>query len=212
MNAFNLSKLNFRSSLFGLRLIVALATLALGGLALAAPPIVTTVPVTAEDPLQPHDLISGKPTTLKGAVDEASVGSTWTWDPGDGSPTVSGIVDPSPTTYTQTDDVGFTPYFAIWIEHTYTGSDGDLFLATLTVTNGSGESDSEIYRMVVRDETLPVEVNVAVDEALWFMHRNQYRYNGAADQTYSSTTAGPIPMSSWNFPLWSKYLKSPTCE
>ena len=194
----NLSYSPVRKHLLAKLLIVSLSLF--GMVANAAPPVVSTVPVAAEDPIQPHDLISGKPTTLKGAVDIASVGSTWTWDPGDGSASVSGVVNASPTTFNQTDDVGFTPYFAIWIEHTYTGNDGDVFLATLTVSNGSAESDSAVYRMRVRDLTLPVEVNTAIDEALWFMHRNQFRFDGAAAQSHSSATAGPVPMSKWNFP------------
>jgi RHS repeat-associated protein len=190
-----------RANLFlrrGLALAVALtATQA----ALAAPPIVSTVPVDPNDPLQPHDIITGKITTLKGAVDIASVGGTWTWNPGDGSPTISGTVMPTATSFTQTDDAGFTPYYAIWIPHTYTGGDGDVVFATLTVTNTLGESDSEIYRMEIRDITLPVEVNVAIDEALWFMHRNMYRFNGAVTQANTNTVASPgIPMGRWDFP------------
>ena len=200
MESYNRSNRELSVTANASRIFLALVLMTIGALALAAPPVVITVPVVAEDPLQPHDIVSGKATTLKGAVDSASVGATWTWDPGDGSPSVSGSVDPGPTSYSQTDDPGFTPYFAIWIEHTYTGNDGDLFIATLTVTNGSGESDSAAYRMVMRDKTLPVEVNMAIDEALWFMHRNQYRYNGAAIQSNASTGAGTIPMSTWNFP------------
>jgi hypothetical protein len=32
------------------------------------------------------------------------------------------------------------------------------------------------------------------------MHRNQFRFNGAAAQASGSTTAGPIPMAKWDFP------------
>ena len=174
--------------------------LALTQAALAAPPIVSTVPVDPNDPLQPHDIISGKLTTLKGAVDAASVGSTWTWSPGDGSASTSGTVMATPTNFAQSDDPGFTPYYSLWIPHTYSGDDGDVFFATLTVTNAAGQSDSEIYRMEIRDITLPVEVNVAIDEALWFMHRNMFRFNGAAVQTGGATTAGTIPMGRWDFP------------
>lgn len=165
----------------------------------AAPPVVSTVPVDPNDVIQPHDIMSGQPTTLKGAVDAASAGATWTWDPGDGSPSVSGIVDPAATSITQMDDAGFTPYYAIWIQHTYTGIDGDVFLATLTISNAAGESNSAIYRMRVREATITTEVNAAIDEALWFMHRNLFRFDGAPVQGSGSTNRGPIPMGMWNF-------------
>ncbi len=184
----------------GMRLGIALILYCITAIALAAPPIVSTVPVDPNDPILPHDVISGQPTTLKGAVDVGSVGATWTWDPGDGSPSVSGTVDPLPTSFFQTDDVGFTPPHAIWIEHTYIGQDGDIILATLTVDNGIDAPVSAVYRTEIRDKTLPVEVNAAIDEALWFMHRNQFRFDGRATQGNGSTTAGAIPMTRWNFP------------
>ena len=170
------------------------------GAAQAAPPVVSTVPVDPNDPIQPHDLITGKATTLKGAVDVASTGATWTWDPGDGSASVSGTVDPTPTSFAQTDDVGFTPPHALWIQHTYLGQDGDVVLATLTVDNGADAPVSAVYRRQSRYKTLPVEVNVASDEALGFMHRNQFRFNGAVAQGNGSKTGGAIPMAKWDFP------------
>jgi len=63
----NLSLTHQRKHLLAKLLICSLSFF--GMAAHAAPPVVSTVPVAAEDPLQPHDLISGKATTLKGAVD-----------------------------------------------------------------------------------------------------------------------------------------------
>ena len=166
------------------------------GLVYAAPPVVNTVPVDPSNPLTPHDIISGKATTLKGAVDEASIGSTWTWNPGDGSAPVSGTVDANPIGPTQLDDPGYTPYWALWIEHTYSGSDGDLFVSTLTVDNGVDAPVSATYRVQIRTQTLPVEVNVAIDEALWFQHRNQFRFDG----TVTGAAGGTIPMGRWDYP------------
>lgn len=183
----------------GLRPFITLLLLCAAALVQAAPPVVSTVPVDPNDPIQPHDIISGKTTTLKGAVDAASVGATWTWNPGDGSASISGVVNAAATSISQMDDIGFTPHYAIWIPHSYTGTDGDVFLATLTVTNAGGESSSAVYRMRVRTKTVPTEVNTAIDEALWFMHRNLFRFNGLGTQGHGSMTGGPVAMGKWDF-------------
>lgn len=162
-----------------------------------AQPVVSTVPADPNDALQTHDVISGRATTLKGAVDEASIGSTWTWDPGDGSPTTTGNVDANPVNQFQLDDVGYNPYWAIWTEHTYTGNDGDILIATLTVDNGVDAPVSNTYRVQIRQLTLPAEVNASIDEALWHMHRNQLRFNG---NLAGGTAGGTIPMGRWDYP------------
>jgi hypothetical protein len=179
-----------------LSLVASCGVLALAGTALAAPPVVSTVPMNPNNPLVFHDIISGNPTTLKGAVDVGSIGATWTWDPGDGGASVTDTVDPLPGSTFQTDDVGFYPPHAIWIEHTYTGSPGDVFFATLTVDNGVDAPESATYRMEIRDNVLDVEVNAAIDEALWHMHRNQFRFDG----TPTGGTGGAIPMTRWDYP------------
>src|SRR5262245_36479333 len=78
-----------------MRSLVAAAICALSFLvsaaAFAAPPVVTTVPADPNNPLSLHDIISGRPTTLKGAADASCANvCTWIWDPGDGQATVSG--------------------------------------------------------------------------------------------------------------------------
>ena len=180
----------------GIKILTLLLTALTATVVYAAPPVVSTVPVDPNNPLTPHDIISGKATTLKGAVDEASIGSTWTWVPGDGSASISGTVNANPASPTQLDDPGYTPYWALWTEHTYVGNDGDFVIATLTVDNGVDAPVSNTYRMQIRTSTLPVEVNVAIDEALWHMHRNQFRFDGTA----TGTTGGTIPMGRWDYP------------
>ncbi len=157
---------------------------------------VNAVPLDPFDRLRRHDVISGQPTTLKAAcTNDSCVGADWTWNPGDGSAVVTGTVDANPTATTQLDDAGFTPYYAIWTEHTYTCSPGDVFNATVTVTLGA-DTATDIYRVICRAETLPVEVNVAIGEGLWHMHRNQFRFDG----TTTGNTGGAIPMGRWDYP------------
>jgi hypothetical protein len=45
--------------------------------------------------------------------------------------------------------------------------------ATLTVTEGNGSQISDTYPVIIQDQSLDVEVNVAVDEGLWFLHKQQ---------------------------------------
>ena len=158
--------------------------------------IVHAVPLDPLDRLRRHDIMSGVPTTLKAACpNDACVGADWTWNPGDGSAPVSGTVDPGPTSNEDTDDAGFTPYYAVWTEHTYDCSNDDVFNATVTVDDGN-QVETDIYRMVCRDQTLSVEVNAAIDEGLWYMHRNQFRFDGTA----TGDTGGAIPMGLWDYP------------
>ena len=133
----------------------------------AAPPVVHTVPANPLNPAEFHDFISGQATTLKGAVDEASIGSTWTWDPGDGSGSIyTGNIDPNPTSNFMLDDPGYNPYWAAWAEHTYAGNPGDVFIATLEVDNGVEAPVSNTYRLQVEQNTLPTEITAAIDESL----------------------------------------------
>lgn len=157
---------------------------------------VNAVPLDPFDRLRRHDIISGKPTTLKAACsDDFCAGASWEWNPGDGSAVIYGDVDELPSSTAQLDDPGYTPSYAIWTEHTYNCSPDDVFNAQITVTNGVDEL-TDTYRMVCRAETLPVEVNTAVDEGLWHMHRNQFPFDGTA----LGAANGDIPMSRWDYP------------
>ena len=66
-----------------------IAILAIGQvMALAAPPVVKTVPWVPSNPLIPHDTWTGKPITVKGTSDVHTAGGTnieYSWDFGDGS-------------------------------------------------------------------------------------------------------------------------------
>ncbi len=133
--------------------------------ALAQAPVVKTVPWVATNPLIPHDTWSGKSIRLKGTSDLQGGAITYTWDFGDGSPVASGTVGDR---------------YAIEATHTYTGVVGTVFVATLTVTNTTApppNSTSKPYFVAVRAKSLDVEVNVAIDEGLWYLHKTLYRYS-----------------------------------
>jgi hypothetical protein len=147
-------------------LLIALALFALPQISFAI--TVKTVPWVATNPLIPHDTWSGNEITLKGTADVQGSNIQYAWDFGDGSPVMTGSV---------------TNRYAIEARHTYTGATDTIFTARLTVQNTTtGESNSQNYFVQLRDRTLDVEVNVAIDEGLWYLHKNQYRYtSGGVD-------------------------------
>jgi hypothetical protein len=66
--------------------------------------------------------------------------------------------------------------YAIEASHTYTGLVGTVFTARLTVQNtGNGLTGSSPYYVAIQAQSLPVEVNVAIDEGLWFLHKDMTR-------------------------------------
>lgn len=129
-----------------------------------SPPQVGCVPASALNPAVPHDTWNGLEITLKGTAHDLDGDSTlasYEWDFGDGS---------APETGTVTD-----PY-VIEARHTYAGNIGDIFVAELTVTDTSGQTGSDQYLVGIKDGTeLGVQVNVAIDEGLWRLHKDMVR-------------------------------------
>ncbi len=124
------------------------------------PPDVVTVPWVAFDPLAPHETYNGKAIRLKGIVRDADP-ATFQWDFGDG--TTSPVM-----TVTNAYDLSVT--------HTYPPApSGTPFTATLTVTDSAGNTGSAEYRVIVRPRNLTTEINVAIDEGLWYLHQTQTR-------------------------------------
>ena len=128
---------------------------------------VSAAPVAACVPWQysgssemPHDTWSGKEITLKGVSWSNHPPLTYQWDFGDGSAPVTGTV---------------IDKLAIQAKHSYTGVDGQPFTATLTVTDANGNSSSDDYPVRIRAKSVDVEINVAIDEGLWWLHVNQNR-------------------------------------
>jgi hypothetical protein len=129
---------------------------------------VKVVPWVASDVTIPHDTYPGATITLKGTV-AGIPGDTlnWTWDFGDGSPVASGTVSDN---------------YAIEATHAYSGAPGTLYTARLTVIDqNNGDQDSKPYYVLLSAQSLSIQVNVAIDEALWRLHKEMTRWN---DGTY----------------------------
>jgi hypothetical protein len=153
-------------------LLLVAINLTLGVTAFAVPPVVKTVPWVASNPLIPHDTWSGKSIRLKGTCDMQGANIQYTWDFGDGTPVATGTV---------------TNMYAIEASHAYTGPVGTVYTARLTVQNTStGETANSPYYVAIRTQMLDTEVNVAIDEGLWWLHKNMTR-----------TTSGSSPIGYW---------------
>lgn len=154
--------------------IVAATLLVMYCYARAASPTVNTVDWVPSNPLIPHDSWSGKAITLKGTSDSQGANFEYSWDFGDGSPSAVGTV---------------SDQYNIQATHAYSAPVGTVFTARLTVENTStGETGSDNYYVVIQNKTLPVEVNVAIDEGLWYLHRVQSR-----------STSGGLDYGTWKY-------------
>jgi len=138
--------------------VIVLAT-ALPSMAVA--PVPKVVPTVPANPLLPHDTYAGKAITLQGTSDVQGANITYDWDFGDGSAHATGTV---------------TNMFIVEATHTYVGAVGTTWTAILTLTNTTTtESASANYPIVMRNNDLTSNVNVAIDEGLWFLHRAMVR-------------------------------------
>jgi len=163
-----------------------------------------TVPFQASAPAVPHTSWKNNPVTLKGAVQSPVGGDTYIyyWDPGDGT---SGCgTAGSPLTAAD-------PY-SIGCAHTYNSSStagaavGIVYTANLYVkdsTAGDSSYTSAPYytKIYALDPTnsqsagnvynLPIEVNNAIDNGLWYAHTHMHRYaDGSGNLLGDWTTNG----------------------
>ena len=163
-----MQKLNLWRPLLTVALVVCIAALVPTAAYGAGVITVKTVPWVASNPLIPHDTWSGATITLKGTADQSGGNVIYTWDFGDGSQLATGSVgDP----------------YAIEALHVYNGTIGTIFTARLTVTNMStGDTGNQAYFVAIRSKQLGVEVNRAIDEGLWYAHKNLSRYTDAYGQ------------------------------
>ena len=145
-----------RAVLFGLSIVI--PQLAFGV------PTAKTVPWVPTDASIPHDTYAGKVVTLKGTSDVFGVGNavTYDWDFGDGSAHATG-------------QVLAANQYAVQATHTYVGAVGTNWTAVLTITDATG-SGSANYLVTMRANDLTSNVNVSIDEGLWYLHKNMQRY------------------------------------
>jgi hypothetical protein len=170
---------------------VALPALLQTGLYALTPPTAMTVPFQAASPTVPHTSWSGNPVTLKGTITGPGVGVdtiSYDWDPGDGGPHCTGTVTPA-------------DQYDIECQHTYNGSVGTVFVAVLNATDTSNGTVAPVtncplsitqgacYYTSINNPppNLAVEVNNAIDNGLWYLHKYMNR----------TTTGLGTPIGNW---------------
>jgi VCBS repeat-containing protein len=151
-----------------------------------APLDVVTVPWLGNRAL-PHEVYPGGEIILQGVAvlgdddTPASVVNA-TWDPGDGT---------GPRT------IDASNALALELFHTYQGTPGQQFTATLTVTDVTGATESDTFLVVVKNKTLDVEINMAVDKGLWELHKQIVRVDSEGVETgyvgYGHFSIAPTP-------------------
>jgi len=138
-----------------------------------ATPQVVCVPFHGQLLGVPHDAWIDREIILKGTAHDTDGDDTMTayrWDFGDGYST--GWI------------FGITPYI-IEAKHTYTGlmadgtpyGPGKYFTAWLYVNDTEMNMGKDSYFIAIREKTLDVEVNLAIDNGLWWLHKQQVRGN-----------------------------------
>ena len=139
------------------------------------PPRVICVPWVGTDLKFPHETWNGKEITLKGVVKDSDP-RYFQWDFGDGTSSPKESVS--------------KPY-DLSVKHIYPHApEFTPFIATLTVWDSLGQTGTDTYKVVVKDKALDIEINVAIDEALWFLHKTQDRSGGASDGSWSYNHSG----------------------
>lgn len=160
--------------------LVCMAFFAMASMASAAVTKVICVPWEG-NVLADHQTWDNKVILLKAVVQADTTGNmTYTWSFGDGTPDVTGALS------------GSTKY-NVDVFHAYWGSLETPFIATLTVNDGSNEI-SDTYRVRIKTFDLDTERAVAVDDALWWLYRQQYADGHWASygSYYSSCTASAV--------------------
>ena len=111
-----------------------------------------------------HPAYAGSPVTLKGIVRDA--GSLWySWDFGDGSGTTAVQMVSNP--------------YVLETSHAYNGGIGKTFIARLTVWDSTGLSGTDQYRVMLLASNTETRAAIAVDEGLWWLHKDQSKTTGA---------------------------------
>ncbi len=121
----------------------------------------------------PHETWDGRPMRLKAVFfgPQPVAQLTYQWNFGDGT--------------SQAAPVAVSDKREIETAKTYSGATGALYTATVTVRDSGGNVYADTYPVRVLSRNLDVEVNTAIDEALWFLHKNQ-EIGGAADGRWAT--------------------------
>jgi len=143
-------------------------------LAFGVVPVVKTVPWDPTNFASPHFTYAGKVITLKGIAGAAGANFHYDWDPGDGGNHCTGSI---------------TNQYVVQCTHTYAGAVGSTWTAVLTISDTSNPPDqaSSNYPVLMAANDLAANVNVAIDEGLWFLHANMNRY-----------VVGPLNEGDWS--------------
>ena len=135
----------------------------------ACEPQAICVPWKPADATIPHSTYSGAEITLKGIARNGA--TEYRWDFGDGGATAWAAIG--------------NPY-NIGVKHTYSGSLGQLFIATLYVRAGANTGQGT-YRIIIRQSSdlgnpahLDVRIDMAIDQGLWYLHTTMNRNTYAA--------------------------------
>ncbi|MEM7393371.1 MAG: PKD domain-containing protein, partial [Verrucomicrobiota bacterium] len=140
----------------------------------------------------PHETWTGKTITHKAVAWNISPPFNYQWEFGDGQF--------SPMLTASDEDEAF----ALEAQHAYVGPVGATFTATVRVfDNVNNVIASDTYPIVMRPLTLATERNVAIDEGLWYLHKNMIRrtidslrHGGEWEFTYGGVATRPGPGAS----------------
>lgn len=129
-------------------------------------PVIVAVPWRFSGGIEiQHDTFSGREVTLKAVGYSGHGPLDYTWDFGDGSPTVSGTATTRAEMRT------------IQAKHTYTSTEvGRTFIATVTVTDADGRTAFDNYFVRIQPNTQDTRINIAIDDGLWYLHRFQQSF------------------------------------
>jgi len=130
----------------------------------------------------PHSVWDGLQTRVKAVVftDTAANQLTYNWDFGDGNAPATGTVSDKR---------------AVEASHTYRGPAGALYTATLTIHDPQHGDLVDTYPVEIHARDLTIEVNTAIDEGLWWLHKNQ-TIGGTGNVDYSWRSYGGYWMGS----------------
>jgi PKD repeat protein len=143
--------------------------------ALVATPALATAPEVAAVPWNPgggiytnqHTTHSGYNMLLMAVATDADGDNpiiSYEWDFGDATGT--GPIAVAPT----------SGPLDIEVRHIYVGANNTPFTARLTVCDAAGDCATDDFRLVVKSLALDIEVNISIDEGLWYLHRTMSRF------------------------------------